>query len=104
MFYTMLSFPKAAYFDMLTRGHWSIENQMHWNLDVSFLEDACRARRGFAVVNLSTIGKLAMQIIKEHIDESSLKNVALKHAYPTTTLEICYLGLNFDSVALIRGG
>lgn len=101
MFYTMLSFPKAAYFDMLARGHWSIENQMHWNLDVSFLEDACRARRGFAVVNLSTI---RMQIIKEHIDEGSLKNVALKHAYPTTTSEICYFGLNFDSVALIRGG
>lgn len=29
-------FPKAIYFNMLTRGHWSIENQLHWNPDVTF--------------------------------------------------------------------
>lgn len=72
------NFPKADYFNMLSRGHWSIENQLHWNLDVNFLEDACRARKGFAPVNLSTIRKLAMQIIKEHIDKSSLKKRRFK--------------------------
>lgn len=71
-------YPKAAYFNMLARGHWSIENQLHWNLDVTFLEDACRARKGFAAVNLSTIRKLAMQIIKGHIDKSSLKKRRFK--------------------------
>ncbi len=71
-------FPKAAYFNMLARGHWSIENQLHWNLDVNFLEDACRARKGFAAVNLTTIRKLAMQIIKEHVDKSSLKKRRFK--------------------------
>lgn len=71
-------FPKAAYFNMLARGHWSIENQLHWNLDVTFLEDACRARKGFAAINLSTIRKLAMQIIKEHIDKSSLRKRRFK--------------------------
>ncbi|MBD5244473.1 MAG: ISAs1 family transposase [Barnesiella sp.] len=60
-------FLKAANFNMLARGHWSIENPLHWNLDVNFLEDACRARKGFAAVNLSTIRKLAMQITKEHL-------------------------------------
>lgn len=31
---------------MLTRGHWSIENQLHLNLDITFKEDAGRARKG----------------------------------------------------------
>lgn len=39
-------YPKAAYFNMLARGHWSIENQLHWNLDVTFPEDACAQERG----------------------------------------------------------
>lgn len=66
-------FPKAAYFNMLARGHWSIENQLHWNLDVTFKEDACRARKGYAAQNLSAIRKLALQIIKGHTDKRSIK-------------------------------
>ncbi|MDE6648549.1 MAG: ISAs1 family transposase [Muribaculaceae bacterium] len=77
-------YPKAAYFNMLARGHWSIENQLHWNLDVTFLEDACRARKGYAALNLSTIRKLAMQIIKEHTDKSSLKKDDSRQASQTT--------------------
>lgn len=71
-------FSKAAYFNMLARGHWSIENQLHWNLDVTFLGDACRARKGYAALNLSTIRKLAMQIIKGYVDKSSLKKRRFK--------------------------
>lgn len=66
-------FPKAAYFNMLARGHWSIENQLHWVLDVVFKEDACRARKGYAAQNLSAIRKIAMQIVKGHTDKRSLK-------------------------------
>lgn len=66
-------FPKAAYFNMLARGHWSIENQLHWNLDVTFKEDASRARKGYAAQNLSAIRKLALQIVKGHNDKRSLK-------------------------------
>lgn len=66
-------FPKAAYFNMLAPGHWSIENQLHWNLDVTFKEDASRARKGYAAQNLSAIRKLALQVIKGHNDKRSLK-------------------------------
>ncbi len=66
-------FPQAAYFNMLARGHWSIENQLHWLLDVAFKEDACRARKGFAAQNLSAVRKLALQILKGHPDKRSVR-------------------------------
>ena len=66
-------FPKAAYYNMLARGHWSIENQLHWNLDVTFKEDACRPRKGYAAQNLSTIRKLALQVVKGYKDKRSLR-------------------------------
>ncbi|MGH8509941.1 MAG: ISAs1 family transposase, partial [Gammaproteobacteria bacterium] len=34
------------------RGHWGIENTLHWTLDVTFREDECRIRRGEAAENL----------------------------------------------------
>ena len=65
--------PRAAYYAMLARGHWGIENQLHWHLDVTFKEDACRARKGFAAQNLSTVRKLALQIAKAHSDNRSIR-------------------------------
>ena len=65
--------PRAAYYAMLARGHWGIENQLHWHLDVTFKEDACRARKGFAAQNLSTVRKLALQIVKAHSDNRSIR-------------------------------
>ena len=65
--------PHAAYYAMLARGHWGIENQLHWHLDVTFKEDACRARKGFAAQNLSTVRKLALQIAKAHSDNRSIR-------------------------------
>lgn len=71
----------AAYFNSLVRGHWSIETQLHWHLDVTFKEDACRARTGNAPENLSTLRKLALQMITQHNDKLSLKKRRVKAAY-----------------------
>ncbi len=89
------NYPKAAYFNMLARGHWSIENQLHWILDVTFLEDACRAKKGYAAPNLSTIRKLAMQIIKEHVDKSSLKKRRFKASLSNDYLRNLLLNAHF---------
>lgn len=58
---------------MLASGHWFIGNQLHRNLDVTFKEDANRARKGFAAQNLSIIRKLALQVVKSHNDNRSIR-------------------------------
>ena len=66
-------YPQAAYYNMLARGHWSIENNLHWMLDVTFKEDASRARKGFAAENISLVRKMALQVVKQHNDKRSIK-------------------------------
>ena len=77
----------AAYYNSLVRGHWGIENHLHWHLDVTFKEDASRARKGNAPENLSTLRKLALQIIKEQKDKLSMRKRRLKAAYDIKYLE-----------------
>lgn len=62
---------KAAYYAALVRGHWSIENQLHWHMDITFREDACRARKGFASQNLSVLRKVAQYIRLYHVYEEA---------------------------------
>jgi predicted transposase YbfD/YdcC len=71
----------ANYFNAIVRGHWGIENHLHWHLDVTFKEDDSRVRTGNAPENLSTLRKLAIQIISEQKDKLSLKKRRLKAAY-----------------------
>ena len=71
----------AEYYNALVRGHWSIENQLHWHLDVTFKEDASRARKGNVAENLSTLRKLALQIITAQNDKLSLKKRRVMAAY-----------------------
>ncbi len=52
------------------RAHWSIENKLHWTLDVSFREDASRKRSGYAAQNFSTLNKIALNLLK---NEKSIK-------------------------------
>jgi predicted transposase YbfD/YdcC len=77
----------ASYFNALVRGHWGIENQLHWHLDVTFKEDSYRVRKGNAPENLSTLRKFALQILHEQHDGLSLKKRRLKAAYDVTYLK-----------------
>jgi predicted transposase YbfD/YdcC len=47
------------------RHHWSIENQLHWTLDVGFREDLCRVRVQNAAENLARIRRVALSILKQ---------------------------------------
>ena len=55
------------------RGHWRIENRLHWHLDITFREDHCRARKTYAAQNLNTIRKLALAIVSQKKDKLSIR-------------------------------
>jgi predicted transposase YbfD/YdcC len=46
------------------RSHWSVENKLHWVMDVCFREDQSRARTGYAAENLATLRRLALNMLK----------------------------------------
>lgn len=47
------------------RGHWGIENKLHWSLDMSFREDEARTRVGHSAENLSRIRRLTLNLLKQ---------------------------------------
>jgi len=48
------------------RGHWSIENRLHWQLDVTFGEDQSRIRKGHADANFSILRRTALSLLKNN--------------------------------------
>ena len=50
----------ARRFAAAVRRHWSIENQRHWQLDVTFQEDQSRLREGHAATNFSLVRRAAL--------------------------------------------
>ena len=58
------------------RSHWGIENNLHWQLDVSFREDECRVSRDHGPANLSVIRRFALGLLKREI--SCKKGVEIK--------------------------
>jgi predicted transposase YbfD/YdcC len=77
----------AAFFNAAARGHWGIENQLHWHLDVTFKEDACRARTGNAPENLSAVRKICLRKVAAKKDGLSLKKRRFKASMNTEYLE-----------------
>ncbi len=70
------------------RGHWGIENGLHWSLDVTFNEDQSRIRQGHAAENAALLRRLALSILKQDTRYSnSLRGKRLRAGWETSTLE-----------------
>jgi predicted transposase YbfD/YdcC len=54
------------------RNHWGIENNLHWQLDVSFHEDASRVENRHGAENLSLFRKLALSLLKQNPRKESM--------------------------------
>jgi len=64
------------------RGHWGIENELHWVLDVAFREDDCRVRAGNAAANFSAVRQLALSLLKQRTEKKvGIKNRRLAAAW-----------------------
>lgn len=62
------------------RSHWSIENSLHWRLDVTFGEDASRMRRGHTARVFTLLRKLALTFLNQEQSEKRSVRAKRKHA------------------------
>ena len=64
------------------RGHWSIENSLHWVLDIAFREDESRVRKDHAPENLSILRHIALNLLKQDLSKKlGIKNKRLVAAW-----------------------
>jgi len=75
-YYIMSRLLSAQEFARAVRGHWGIENNLHWQLDVSFREDECRVHSDHAPANLSVIRRFALGLLKR--DKSCRRGIETK--------------------------
>lgn len=78
-FYVSSLPPDSQHIGSAIRAHWGIENRLHWCLDVTFKEDACRTRTGHAAENFNLIRKITMNLLRQ--DNSLQRSMAKKRLY-----------------------
>jgi predicted transposase YbfD/YdcC len=55
------------------RGHWAIENRLHWVLDVVFGDDQARLRTGHGAKNMAVVRHFAINLVRTVTDKKSIK-------------------------------
>jgi predicted transposase YbfD/YdcC len=79
----------AAAFADGARGHWGIENNLHWTLDVTFNEDQSRLRTGHGAKNMAVVRHFALNLVRQVADDRSIKRRRKRAAWdPQYLLEI----------------
>jgi predicted transposase YbfD/YdcC len=64
----------AAHASAGVRGHWAIENSLHWTLDVVFKEDQSRLRKGHGAKNMAIVRHFAINLVRAAKDKRSVKS------------------------------
>jgi predicted transposase YbfD/YdcC len=62
----------ARYYGRALRNHWGIENNLHWQLDVSFGEDRDRTQERNTAENIALLRRVALTLLKRHPSKDSL--------------------------------
>jgi predicted transposase YbfD/YdcC len=78
------------------RKHWSIENQQHYPLDVTFNEDRSRTRKGFAAQNLAALRRLALNLLNLDDDKKRSKRRKRLKALLDDAYLLQLLGISLD--------
>ena len=92
-YYILSKRMSARRFGATVRGHWGIENSLHWQLDVSFGEDRSRVRKGHADANLSLVRRTALSLLRnERSQKVGVKTKRLTAAWNDDYLEQVLFG------------
>lgn len=92
-YYIVSKFLSGKRFAEAVRKHWGIENNLHWQLDVTFQEDQSRIRKGHADANFSSLRRIALSLLKnESTAKVGVKNKRLLAALDEDYLEKVLLG------------
>ncbi len=74
MFYmSSLTDTDAALYSPYVRGHWALENGLHWQLDVTFGEDQAKLRKDKGPINLHLVRKWSLHLLKKEPSSMSVK-------------------------------
>lgn len=98
--YYLLSFETDVHrFCKSVRNHWSIENQLHWILDVGFDEDASQACRGYTAENLAVIRHIGLNLLsRDKKSKVGVKTKRLKAGWNNDYLKAILGALNIVTV------
>ncbi len=92
MFYLCSLPANAQHIGKAIRQHWSIENQLHWILDVTFAEDDSRIRRGHAPENMALLKRWSLSLLNQETSwkrstGQKAKRASMDEAYLLKVLE-----------------
>ena len=71
--YITSSQASAEFLSAVVRGHWSIENGLHWVMDMAFRDDECRIRTDHAPANVTTLRHMACNLLRKAPGKISLR-------------------------------
>jgi predicted transposase YbfD/YdcC len=73
--------PDAQRLAQAVRGHWGIENSLHWVLDVTFREDDSRIRKDHGPANFALLRRIAINVIKQDTSKGSIRKKRKRAAW-----------------------